>query len=151
MTTFSLAPAGALTHTRAGFDPQDLLAGLLATPRAAGTNYPPYNIEQTGPDRWRVTLAVAGFGAEDIEVTVRDRALVVEGKRAEPDDEAERRYLHRGIGLRSFTRAFRLVEHVEVLGASLANGLLAVDLERVIPEERRAKSILIRAAGADAA
>lgn len=139
MTTLTLRPE-ALLRSRA-FNPHSLVESLLATPRTA-SNYPPYNIEQMAEDRWRVTLAVAGFGLDDMAITVRDRMLVVEGKR--PADEAERTYLHRGIGLRDFTHTFRLIEHVEVTGATMQNGLLSIELERIVPEAQRPKTIPIR-------
>jgi HSP20 family molecular chaperone IbpA len=93
--------------------------------------YPPYNVEQVGADSLRITLAVAGFTTEDLEIQIEDNQLVVRGKQA---DEAERVYLYRGIAARQFQRSFVLAEGIEVVGASLDNGLLSIDLKRPKPE-----------------
>jgi len=100
---------------------------LERTARSAGDGYPPYNIEQSGDDRLRITLAVAGFSRDELNVTVEDRQLVIRGKQAEGGD---RNFLHRGIAARQFQRAFVLAEGIEVTAASLANGLLSIELER---------------------
>jgi len=100
---------------------------LERTAKSAGDGYPPYNIEQSGEDKLRITLAVAGFGREELNVTVEDRQLLIRGKQSEGND---RNFLHRGIAARQFQRAFVLAEGIEVVGASLENGLLAIDLER---------------------
>lgn len=101
--------------------------------KAGGDGYPPYNVEQTGENRLRITLAVAGFGAEDLQVQIEDNQLVIRGRH---DDEAERVYLHRGIATRQFQRSFVLAEGIEVSGAALDNGLLSIDLERPLVEPR---------------
>lgn len=100
---------------------------LERTAKNGGDGYPPYNIEQYGEDRLRITLAVAGFTDDELNVTVEDRQLVIRGKQI---DAGDRNYLHRGIAARQFQRAFVLAEGIEVTGASLENGLLAIDLER---------------------
>jgi len=100
---------------------------LERTAKTGGDGYPPYNIEQSGDDALRITLAVAGFSRDELIVTVEDRQLVIRGKQAEP---ADRNFLHRGIAARQFQRAFVLAEGIEVSGASLENGLLSIDLER---------------------
>jgi len=105
--------------------------------------YPPYNIEQLGEDGYRVTLAVAGFAESDLDITLTDRTLVVSGKMGEP--EGEQTYLHRGIAGRAFERRFELADHIQVKGASLENGLLHVELERVIPESQKPRKIDIAA------
>ena len=101
-----------------------------------GDGYPPYNIERlrgtNGHDRLRITLAVAGFRDEDLEITVEDSELVVRGRQAE---EGEREYLHRGIAARQFQRVFVLADGMRVTGADLKNGLLAIDLDRPQPEK----------------
>ena len=94
--------------------------------------YPPFNIEQTSDNSYRITLAVAGFGEDDLSITVEDRQLVIRGRKA-PDGE-ERVFLHRGIATRQFQRGFVLADGVEVSGASLRDGLLHIDLERRVPE-----------------
>lgn len=95
--------------------------------KTAAEGYPPYNIEQVGEDALRITLAVAGFAIDDLEIQIEDNQLVVRGKQA---DEAERVYLHRGIAARQFQRSFVLAEGIEVIGASLDNGLLSIELRR---------------------
>ncbi|HEY5210399.1 MAG TPA: Hsp20 family protein [Stellaceae bacterium] len=99
--------------------------------KTAVDGYPPYNVEQTGDNALRITLAVAGFAADDLAVQVEDRQLVVRGKHT---DERERVYLHRGIAARQFQRSFVLAEGIEVLNAALDNGLLHIDLVRHVPE-----------------
>lgn len=98
---------------------------LERTAKSAGDGYPPYNIEQAGPDRLRITLAVAGFAPEDLSVSVEDKQLVIRGKQGE---NGEREFLHRGIAARQFQRSFVLADGIEVTGAELENGLLSVDL-----------------------
>lgn len=100
---------------------------LERTAKSAGDGYPPYNIEQTGEDSLRIALAVAGFGREELNVTVEDRQLVIRGKQSEGGD---RNFLHRGIAARQFQRAFVLAEGIEVTGATLENGLLTIELKR---------------------
>ena len=105
--------------------------------RAAKTSsdgYPPYNIEQTGPSGLRISLAVAGFTMNDLQITQEDNQLVIRGRQT--DDGADRVYLHRGIAARQFQRAFVLAEGIEVKGAWLDNGLLHIDLARPQPEVR---------------
>lgn len=101
--------------------------------RSSGDGYPPYNVEQTGPNALRITLAVAGFKRDELNTTVEDNELVVRGKQIE--DEG-RIYLHRGIAARQFQRRFVLAEGIEIQGASLANGLLSIDLLRPTAESR---------------
>ncbi|MBK1698806.1 Hsp20 family protein [Rhodovibrio salinarum] len=100
--------------------------------KTASDGYPPYNVEQIGEDHLRITLAVAGFRPEDLEVRVEDTQLTIQGRQNE--DESERVYLHRGIASRQFKRSFVLSEGIEVQGAALDNGLLHIDLTRVRPE-----------------
>ena len=109
--------------------------------RASGDGYPPYNVEQTAPNDLRITLAVAGFKREELNVTVEDKELVIRGKQIEDDDG--RIYLHRGIAARQFQRRFVLAEGIDITGAALANGLLSIDLLR--PEvESRSQTVEIR-------
>ena len=126
-------------RTTVGFD--RLLDLLDQTEGAPG--YPPYNIERSDENHYRITLAVAGFAEKDLALEVRDGVLTVEGKRqAEPDTQHS--YLHQGIAGRAFQRQFQLAEHVEVKGARLENGLLHVELERVVPEEKKPRKIAHR-------
>jgi len=100
---------------------------LERTTKAAGDGYPPYNIEESGPDRLRITLAVAGFGREELAITVEENQLVIRGKQTESGDKT---FLHRGIAARQFQRAFVLAEGIEVTAAELENGLLSISLAR---------------------
>lgn len=110
----------------------DQLERLVERTAKSENGYPPYNIEQTDENAFRITLAVAGFAESDLSLTVEDRQLVVRGKQAELDDD--RVFLHRGIAARQFQRTFLLADGVDVAGATLANGLLHVDLRRAVPE-----------------
>lgn len=117
-----------------GFD--DIERALDRVSKAAGDGYPPYNIEriprsETAPDMLRITLAVAGFTREQLEILLEEGQLVIRGRQS---DDKSRQYLHRGIAARQFQRTFLLAEGMEVTGAELANGLLAVDLVRPEPE-----------------
>lgn len=113
-----------------GFEGLDELVERAA--RMSGDGFPPYNILQLGEDRYRITLAVAGFGVEDLSVTVEDGSLVVRGKR--PSAGEDRVFLHRGIAQRPFQRSFVLAERMEAVAAHYETGLLHVDLERRSPE-----------------
>ena len=113
-----------------GFDQLERL--VERTAKADATGYPPYNIEQYGENAYRITLAVAGFGEDDLSITLEDRQLVIRGRQAE--DTGDRVFLHRGIAARQFQRSCVLAEGVEVAGASMENGLLHVDLKRSVPE-----------------
>ncbi|MDU8944733.1 Hsp20 family protein [Ovoidimarina sediminis] len=111
------------------------------TAKTEGNGYPPYNIEQTGPTGYRITLAVAGFSDDDLSITIEDRQLVIRGRQAEED--GERIFLHRGIAARQFQRSFVLADGVEVTGAATKNGLLHVDLNKAEPD-RVVQTINIR-------
>lgn len=113
-----------------GFDHLERVLDRAA--KAAGESYPPYNIEQIGENKLRITLAVAGFVMDDLSVTVEDAQLVVRGRPSE--DDKDRVFLHRGIGKRQFQRAFVLAEGIEIVGATMDNGLLNIELERPISE-----------------
>jgi molecular chaperone IbpA len=125
-------------RTTVGFDRLlDLLDQAEGTP-----GYPPYNIERSDENHYRITLAVAGFAEKDLDIEVRDGVLTVEGKR---EADAKPAYLHQGIGGRAFKRQFQLAEHVEVKAARLENGLLHIELVRVVPEEKKPRKIVIGA------
>ena len=113
-----------------GFEQLDRLVEHAA--RTGNDGYPPYNIEQTSGNSYRITLAVAGFRESDLSITVEDRQLVIRGRQADETDE--RVYLHRGIARRQFQRSFVLADGVEVDGASMENGLLHIDLRKSQPE-----------------
>ena len=108
---------------------------------STSVSFPPYNIEQVSDDLYRLTLAVAGYSREDITIAVHQGNLVIKGERAA---EADNNYIHRGIALRDFVREWKLGEHINVVDAGMENGLLTIDLERVVPEEAKPKQILIR-------
>ena len=103
-----------------------------APQRPGNDGYPPYNIEQRGEIAYRITLALAGFSEADLSITVEDHQLVIRGR--QEGEDADRAFLHRGIAARQFQKAFVLAENIEVTGASLANGLLHIDLERTAPD-----------------
>ena len=108
---------------------------------ASSTGYPPYNIEQVDDGKWIISMAIAGFSEDDIEVSQKERNLTVKGKIKDKDDENE--FVHRGIANRSFERTFRLGPHVLVKNAVLKNGMLTIDMEQEIPEEEKPKVIPI--------
>jgi HSP20 family molecular chaperone IbpA len=110
----------------------DQLERLVERTAKSENGYPPFNIEQSAENTYRITLAVAGFGEDDLSITVEDRQLIVRGKQADAGDE--RIFLHRGIAARQFQKAFVLADGVEVAGAATENGLLHVDLVRAMPD-----------------
>jgi molecular chaperone IbpA len=120
----------------------DHLFNMLDQAAEVGNGYPPYNIERTDETHYRISVAVAGFAEKDITVEVKDGVLSVVGKR---EEAAKQSYLHQGIAGRAFERRFQLAEHVEVRAAKLENGLLHIDLERVVPEEKKPRRITINA------
>jgi HSP20 family molecular chaperone IbpA len=117
-----------------GFDHTRTLIERAA--KAAGESYPPYNVEARGERGVRITLAVAGFSPDQLEVTVEDRQLIVAGRRTAPEGEGDREFLHRGIAARGFIRSFVLADGMEVEAARLEHGLLHIDLSRPEPEGR---------------
>lgn len=137
MRTFDFSP---LYRSAVGFDRMTSLLDA-AQKSATADSFPPYNIEKTGEDAYRITLAVAGFGAQDLNMEVRDGQLVIVGKGDSEDGDND--YLHRGIARRAFERRFQLADHVEVKGADLKDGLLVVDLVREIPEAMKPRQIEI--------
>jgi molecular chaperone IbpA len=141
MRTIDFAP---LWRSTIGFDHLvDLVDGTLR--QATEDNYPPYNIERTSEDHYRITLAVAGFGVQDIAVTAEQNALTIEGKK--PDGPTHE-YLYQGIAARPFRRVFNLADYVQVKQASFKDGLLIIDLVREVPEAMKPRRIEIAASGA---
>ncbi len=138
MRTFDLSP---LYRSTVGFD---RLFNLLDEGAPAGAGYPPYNIERVAENDYAITMAVAGFAEEDISIEVKENGLLVSGAKTESDEAETREFLHRGIATRSFERRFQLADHVEVKGARLENGLLTIELERVIPEALKPRRIEIQ-------
>ncbi|MEQ8291831.1 MAG: Hsp20 family protein [Roseovarius sp.] len=138
MRNFDLAP---LYRATVGFDQiADMMDRVLAADINQPT-YPPYNIEKTADDAYRISIAVAGFAADDLMVEVKDGALVVSARKAE--DDSQRSFLHRGIATRAFERKFQLADHVRVTGASHADGMLHIDLVREVPEALKPRRIAI--------
>jgi len=137
MTTFDFSP---LYRNSVGFD---RLASMLSTAsrQDQGNGYPPYNIRTSGEDQYQITMAVAGFAEEDLDITTEQNRLVVTGERKDEEEAGE--YLHRGIATRSFERRFNLADHVKVIDASMENGLLHIDLERELPEAMKPRTIKI--------
>jgi molecular chaperone IbpA len=137
MNAFDLSP---LFRTAIGFD--RLASALESANRADAGGYPPYNIELTGEDQYRITMAVAGFTADEIEIETKDNLLKVQGRK--DADVADRTYLHRGIANRNFERTYQLADYVRVDGADLKDGLLHIDLVREVPEAMKPRRIEIR-------
>jgi molecular chaperone IbpA len=138
-----------LYRATVGFDRiADMLDRVLSTDVAQPT-YPPYNIEKTGEHAYRITVAVAGFAADELNVEVKENALVIAARKA--DEDEGRTYLHRGIATRAFERRFHLADHVKVTGAAHADGMLHIDLVREIPEALKPRRIEIAKGAALAA
>ena len=140
MRTFDLAP---LYRSTVGFD--RLFSMLDAFDSAPG--YPPYNIERTGENAYRISVAVAGFSEKDISIEAKENTLTIKGEKQTKADEKKGEVLYQGIAARAFERVFQLAEHVEVRGAALENGLLHVDLVRQVPEAMKPRRIAIGNAG----
>ena len=137
-TTLDFSP---LFRSSIGFD--RMLNALEAASRVETIdNWPPYDTAKTGEDDYRITMAVAGFSQDDLAITQEQNMLMVSGQKAGEDNG---QYLHRGLAERSFQRRFELADHVKVIGASLVNGLLSIDLKREIPEEMKPRKIKIAA------
>jgi molecular chaperone IbpA len=142
MRTFDFAP---LYRSSVGFD--RLISLLDQSARVeTSTTWPPYNIEKVAEDAYRITMAVAGFSQDEIDLTQHDTTLQVTGQKG--DQGGEREYLHRGLAARTFRQTFNLADHVKVIGASLENGLLTVDLKREVPEALKPRRIAIGGAQA---
>ena len=138
MRSFDYSP---LFRSSIGFDRMTRLLDAAARHDDAAFSYPPYNIETTGENAYRITMAVAGFSESDITITAQDNSLVVTGKIAKTEEE--KKFLHRGIAGRAFERRFELAEHIRVSGASLVNGLLHVDLVKEVPEAKKPRTVKI--------
>lgn len=136
--SYDFAP---LFRSAIGFD---RLAQVMDTAArtAASPSYPPYDIAKTGNDSYSLTMAIAGFGADDIELVVQDNTLVVSGRVSEPQNEGE--ILHRGIARRAFERRFALADHVEVTGAEMNNGLLRIAVRQIVPEALKPRRIPVQ-------
>lgn len=146
MRTYDLSP---LFRSTVGFDRLSRLLESAMTGDDAAASYPPYNIEKTGEDTYRITMAVAGFGPEDLEITAQQNSLVVTGKAKKEQETGQ--FLYRGIAGRAFERRFQLADFIKVGKADLVNGLLHIDLVREVPETMKPRTIKIEAAGAQPA
>lgn len=147
MRTIDLSPLHRFT---VGFDNMARLLDAAGRLDESAPSYPPYNIEKHSEDRYRVTMAVAGFAEEDLDITVVDNSLIVRGRHTPAEDgdvtpedggDAKPVYLHHGIARRAFERRFQLADHIKVTGATLVNGLLHIDLAREVPEEKKPRRI----------
>ena len=141
MRNFDLSP---LYRATVGFDQLAEMMDRVFTNDVSRETYPPYNIEKTGDDAWRITVAVAGFTDEELGVEVKENALFISARKM-PEDK-DHTYLHRGIATRAFERRFALAEHVRVTGAVHENGLLHIDLVREVPEALKPRRIEIASA-----
>ena len=138
MRSVDLSP---LLRATVGFD---RMMNLLDTQTRLdqGDGYPPYNIEKIGDDDYRITMAVAGFGEDDLTVTVKENSLTIGGKKTDGEPDKVK-YLYRGIATRSFERRFELADHIKVTGARLENGILSLELVREVPEAKKPRTIKI--------
>jgi molecular chaperone IbpA len=140
MRNFDLSP---LYRSTVGFDRFGSMLDQLMSGDSAAPSYPPYNIEKTGEDSYRITLAVAGFGEDDLNIELKDQGLTVTAKKREVQEDERPNYLHRGIAERGFERRFQLADHMKVSGAGLENGLLHIDILREVPEALKPRTIAI--------
>ena len=143
MPTFDFTP---LFRTAVGFDRMSQMADRAMRMDEQASAYPPYNIEKLSEDDYRITMAVAGFTDEELDITVHENALIVRAKKEKPEEQQEAAnttYLHRGIATRSFERRFQLADHIHVTNARMEHGLLHVDLLREVPEALKPRKISI--------
>jgi len=138
MRSYDLSP---LFRSTVGFDRLSRLMDAASRIDDSSPSYPPYNIERTGDDTYRITMAVAGFGENDLTITTQDNQLLISGKLGKEDDGQS--FLYRGIAGRAFERRFTLADHIRVSGASLVNGLLHVELVREVPEAMKPRQVKI--------
>jgi len=139
MRTYDLSP---LFRYSVGFDRIENLMSSAMSRADQNSSYPPYNIETIGDSTYRISMAVAGFGEEDLDVTQKENSLTISGKTHKGEDDVN--YLHQGIANRAFERRFDLADYVKVTNANLANGMLTIDLERELPEALKPRKIEIK-------
>ncbi|MBS40824.1 MAG: heat-shock protein [Rhodospirillales bacterium] len=144
MTTFDFSP---LFRSSVGFDSIPRLLDTAMRSADLSDTYPPYNIEKTEENSYRISIAVAGFGEKDLDITAKENMLIVKSRGQETQNDAK--YLYRGIAGRAFERKFQLADHIQVIGAELVNGLLHINLIREVPEELKPRNIKINS-GSDA-
>ena len=138
MARFDLSP---LYRQSVGFDRFVNLVDSLTNVDGDGGGYPPYNIERVADNAYRISMAVAGFSQSDLDIEVKENTLSIKGTK--PEDNADAKYLHRGLANRAFERRFQLADHVQVNGAELKDGMLSVDLVRELPEAMKPRTIAI--------
>ncbi|WBO21070.1 Hsp20 family protein [Sphingomonas abietis] len=138
MRTLDFAP---LLRSSIGFENLNRLVDFAT--RGEGDAYPPYNIEKRAEDAYRISMAVAGFSRDELELTVQDNVLIVIGKTDAAGEQAERQFLHRGIAKRAFERRFQLADTIKVTGAGYSDGLLNIELKREVPEHKKPRRIAI--------
>lgn len=138
MRGFDFSP---LLRSSIGFENLNRLADLAG--RGESEAYPPYNIEKLSDNGYRISMAVAGFSREELDIQVQDNMLTVVGRASEPAPDAERQFLHRGIAKRAFERRFQLADTIRVTSANYADGLLNIDLVREIPEHKKPRRVAI--------
>ncbi len=141
-STFDFSP---LLRSSVGFENLNRLLDSVTRAAEGDSSFPPYNIEKLGDDAYRITMAVAGFAREELDITVQENTLVVTGKAADEAQPAERHFLHRGIAKRAFERRFQLADVIKVTSASFENGLLNIDLAREVPEHKKPRKVEIGA------
>ena len=140
MRAFDFAP---LYRSTVGFDRMFSMLDQFEGVEDSGSNYPPYNIERTGENAYRISVAVAGFSDPELSIEVKEDTLTIRGEKQVKTEDDKSQVLYQGIAARAFERVFQLAEHVEVRGASLENGLLHVDLVREVPEAKKPRQIAI--------
>ncbi len=140
MRNYDLTP---LLRATVGFDRMFNMLDTATRLDERAPSYPPYNIEKTGEDSYRIVMAVAGFSEADLEVTAKENSLVVIGRKEKAPEGSAERYLHRGIATRAFERRFDLADHIRVSGAGIENGLLHIELLRELPEAMKPRNIAI--------
>lgn len=139
-SNFDFAP---FLRSSVGFENLNRLIDSVARAAEGDVGFPPYNIEKLGDDAYRITMAVAGFTRNELDITVQENTLVVSGKAADEASPADRTFLHRGIAKRAFERRFQLADIIKVTGAAFANGLLDIELKREVPEHKKPRKVEI--------
>ncbi|HHG91328.1 MAG TPA: Hsp20 family protein [Devosia sp.] len=142
MQNFDFSP---FYRSTVGFD--RLFSALDGLTPEGKSSYPPYNIERTGDDAYRISVAVSGFSADEISIEAKENNLIIKGGKSVETEKEERDFLHRGIAQRAFDLRFQLADYVEVIGADLENGLLHVSLKRELPESKKPRQIKITSGG----
>jgi molecular chaperone IbpA len=139
-SSFDFSP---LLRSSVGFENLNRLVDFATRITEADTAFPPYNIEKVGDDRYRITMAIAGFAPNELDITVQENTLIVTGKGVEQAETPGRTFLHRGIAKRAFERRFQLADVIKVTGAGFENGLLNIDLVREVPEHKKPRKVEI--------